>query len=282
MTDHDHFDLQDEQVMARIDSIAERIAERQREVGVAQDAAVTESTRRIAAATLNVQRSPLSGAPLLTDEQAVKRIEGIYRQVESHVESFYTNSSGRRFLPLHLLFGADGSGPNTIRRIVADAVAAYQHHFSNGDGITHDCESAWNFATGNVPVAIATSRPEHRWPIRNENTFESVARIIKHDVHCDLDLFADTELRSCIDRQKVVAEGYGRVNGDADRRRYIEASFSTVPFAHGDLLVFARICAGCWDLFLHRNQIDPSTCEILKPWSDGFGSVENGPITPTE
>jgi hypothetical protein len=252
----------------------------QRFAEVAAKAQARIDNPRVASATLHAVSSSPSGEPLLASESQVAEFGKPERLVTAWVENFYT-TGGRRFLPLHLLYGADGDGVGAIRRIVERAAEAYNGFFSNGEGITHDGVTPWQPSREIVPVAIATSRPGHRWPLRNENSFESVAELVKFDLHCDFDLFAATELGSCVDRLGHVADLFTKSHPTSGRE-YIEKHFSTVVFARGDLCIFARICEGCYQSFLYRNNVEAGKVEIIEPWSDGFGSVPRHGIGRSE
>lgn len=218
---------------------------------------------RVLAATLHAVASGPNGQPLTTTNAAVSGLMNLDAELDARIEDFYTGP-GRRFLPLHLLYGADGDGAHSVRAIVARAVGAYDAHFRNGGGDV-------NARISDV-VAVATSRPEQSWRITGARTIEVVTELIAEDLHCDFDIFAGTDYGSCVDRLGRVADLYGKSHADS-KRKYVAENFSTVPFRCGNLYILARICKGCYATFLKQNHIDTDKVEIVEPWSDGFGSV---------
>lgn len=224
---------------------------------------------RVLATTLHAVTSSPTGKPLATTNAAVSELLNLDAELDERIENFYTGP-GRRFLPLHLLYGADGDGAHSVRAIVARAVGAYDAHFSHGGDV--------GARIGDV-VAVATSRPQQSWRIMGARTIEVVTELIAADVHCDLDIFAGTDYGSCVDRLGRVADLYGKcdsdpyVGSDSQRRKYVTENFSTVPFRCGNLYILARICNGCYATFLKQNNVDTEKVEIVEPWSDGFGSV---------
>jgi hypothetical protein len=227
---------------------------------------------QIAARVATATQAVIDGkTPSPTVVAIADRIEAAQNRSETWVHSFYTGI-GRRFLPIHFLSGADDG----IRAMTAKAASL---------PIVKS-----NARPGDL-VAVATSRPE-KWILGDTTTPEVVMERIQHDVHCDLDLLAGTEDGSCMDRHYghhhmlsllAKCDGIGKDGKpDAMRRDYIEKHFFTVPFSHGDLIVFARICNMCWGAFLYKNNIDTKEIGIIEPKSDGFGSIGPGPIRKKE
>jgi hypothetical protein len=199
-------------------------------------------SRRVAAATDFV----IDGkAPSPAVVAVADQTEAEWNQNENWVEAWFQNA-GRRFLPLLLLYAAD----DTIRATMAKA---------------------------------------QRWPITGTNTPEVVMERIKHKVRCDLDIYANAETGPCLDQHIDMLAMWDRCDGigkdglpHALRRKYIEEHFSTVPFAFGDSIAFARICDRCWAAWLAWNHINTKEIGFVEPIQDGFGSVAPGGIKPNE
>jgi hypothetical protein len=134
-------------------------------------------------------------------------------------------------------------------------VETYERFFvGGGDGVTHDGSVAWEPGVEPAAVVYANSRAGHRWPIRNENTFESVIELIENDPWCDLQMHG----AYCLD----------------GLRKYPDTIHAyTFPVARGDIIIFLRFCFECWQAFLKENRIKPEKCRIQDSYSDGFGSV---------
>lgn len=240
-------------------------------------AAITDQTtkdgvrRQLSGVVLPVDPADGDTKAFLTGSHATgDQIEATQNEAETFIHDFYTGE-GRRFLALYLLESADSA----IRQIPVNIVERNALAVPNGANITS-------------LTAIAGCRPDKTWLLTGLTTPGLVMHQIRTDLHCDFDVTAGTEFGSCMDRHQeslklsVYADGRdanGQPTGETGRK-YIREKFHTVPFARGNLLIFARICDWCWAIFVSRNRIDTRTCEIYTPVCDGFGSVAPEMWTP--
>jgi hypothetical protein len=198
-----------------------------------------------------------------------EQFDAAQRESEAWVENYYTKTAPA-FMAAHLLFGVEP----TFRQIAAKAMAVYDNFFYEdsegnlGEGITHTGDDdEWNFdsiAGPDVPIIITTSRPGHRYAIRNGMTFERVLNLVKKDAWCDIDFI-----------------GTGECNGmranENDKNAYLYDYVPTrptvVPFVNGNVVILARVCGQCWHLFTKEHKIKTKKCKIFTPIVDGFGSL---------
>lgn len=228
-----------------------------------------DARERMIAATLYNKNSGLSAEPFLAQNEQVREIELVQRHAETCVEYFYAENPD--LMAAHLL--AEYS--LKLQKIIRRAEASYNNYFrskvpwndESDDcyGTTYDpCEEfgwrplpPWIPGFEIAPVAISTSRPGKRWPIRGKQTLDSVLTIIERDVWCDIGL-DDDPWAECVSRM---------IDGCTSNRPI------TFPFAHGDLVIFLKICAECWQAFIKREQIKTKKCRIVEPWNEGYGEL---------
>ncbi|ORX19413.1 hypothetical protein AWC27_00090 [Mycobacterium szulgai] len=184
------------------------------------------------------------------------QLEAAQRQAENWVEHYYEKTAPG-LMGAHLLFGAEPR----LRQIVAKALAAYHDFFANRGRLPR------TYVGGSYsgPIVYATSRPGERFLIRGDRTFGSVAEDLKDDIWCDLDVNGNGH---CVQAMRYVQQNirYGHENID------INTSL-LVPFAVGDMVIFARFCNACWKTFASRENVRPQDCEVFSPFADGFGQV---------
>lgn len=215
----------------------------------------------------------LNNKPPADIEDIAADFENADRNAESIVSQWYETATGRKFRALYFLEPADDP---TIRDIAVNAVK----HFPAGIDAGPD-----------ELIAIATSKPDEYWKISSSETLHMVMELLSLDIHCDLDLFKNTDLDSCMkantkffDGLKKMDKGCTSRDGlpNPHQREYIPQHFATVPFARGNLIVLSRICMSCYGAWVYRNQINTNTISEIEPLNDGFGSVGGGPITKSE
>ncbi|MCA4732158.1 hypothetical protein [Mycobacterium avium] len=214
----------------------------------------------------------LAGRPPAGIEDIAADLENVDRKAESIVSQWYETMAGRKFRALDFLYGAD----DTIRSIAEKAMRDFPAGIDAGP---------------DELIAIATSKPGEYWKISSSETLHMVMELLSLDIHCDLDLFKNTDLDSCmkantkfLDGLKKMDKGCTSRDGlpNPHQREYIPQHFATVPFARGNLIVLSRICMSCYGAWIYRNQIDTSRVGEIEPINDGFGSVGCGPIEKSE
>jgi hypothetical protein len=223
-------------------------------------------------------RRQLTGVVLPTEDDAgdllalVGRTRGeqysaAQREAESWVERYFQKTAPA-FMAAHLLFGVDPF----FRSVVSKAMAVYDNFFyKDGDGITHEYEKEfgdeWFFdrvVGPDTPIVITTSRPGHRWAIRNGMCFDSVLNLVKEDSWCDLDM---SGAGVCIDSMRRIKNDTFDYVSDTPTGPFL------LPFANGNIVVLVRTCYGCWCQYTKEHKIKTKKCEIVTPIVDGFGSL---------
>lgn len=200
------------------------------------------------------------------------RFEYLDSRVESIMSQAFESGPTRKYRALHFLYGYD----NLIRSIAEKAMRDFPAGIDAGP---------------DELIAFATSRPGEYWKISSSETLHMVMELLSLDIHCDLDLFKNTDLDSCMkantkffDSLKKMDKGCTSRDGlpNPHQREYIPQHFATVPFARGNVLVLSRICMSCYGAWIYRNQIDTKLIGEIEPLNDGFGSVGGGPIEKSE
>ena len=229
--------------------------------------------RRVAAATDHVIKARPFDEPIYADISQVQAFENVDRKAESIVSQWYNTTAGRKFRALHFLYGAD----DTIRFIAEKALKSYP------TGINAGFDEL---------IAFSPARPGDYWKITNLDDLHMVMELLSLDIHCDLDLFKNTEPDSCMKTNTKFFDGLKRLDQggcvgkdglpNPHQREFIPNYFGTVPFARGNILVLSRICMTCYGAWIYRNHIDTNKIGEIEPLNDGFGRVGGGPIIKSE
>lgn len=242
-------------------------------VRAAKDMVATDSGHATVSRDLNEGLSNiLAGKPPAGIKDIYADLETVDMRAESIVSRWYESAPGRKFRALHFLYGAD----DTIRSIPESVV----RHLPAGIDAGPD-----------EIVVVSSTYADDYWKITSLETLHMVMELMSLDIHCDLDLFKNTELDSCAKANtkffgslKKLDQGCIGSDGlpNPHQREYVPQHFATVPFARGNVVVLSRICITCYGAWIYRNQIQLDRVGETEPISDGFGSVGGGPVQKSD